>query len=61
LKKPPVPKALWRIKKEEKEKELKIAENATKKLRKNKLLASMPLNYYEEEEAFFQNNFEYDP
>jgi len=49
LKKPPVPKALWRIKKEEKEKELKIAENATKKPRKNKLLASMPLNYLEEE------------
>ena len=56
-----MPKALWRIKKEEKEKDLKVAENATKKPRKNKLLASMPLNYIEEEEAFFKNNFEYDP
>lgn len=56
-----MPKALWRIKKEDKEKEIKIAENATKKPRRNKLLASMPLNYIEEEEAFFQNNFEYDP
>ena len=51
-----MPKALWRIKKEDKEKELKVAENATKKPRRNKLLASMPLNYIEEEEAFFRNN-----
>lgn len=57
-KKPSVPRAPWRQKKEEKVK----AENAEKpKKKNNKILASMPANWEEEEKTFFESNFEYNP
>ena len=60
-KKPSVPRAPWRAKKEEKEKE-KAEEEAKKKTKtKNKILASMPANWQEEEEKFFASNFDYNP
>ena len=60
-KKPSVPRAPWRLKKEEKEKE-KAAEEAAKKPKsKNKILASMPANWQEEEEKFFDSDFTYNP
>ena len=62
-KKPGVPRAPWRQKKEEKEKEkadaLKAANPAKKKV--NKILGSMPQNWEEEEKKFFDSNFQYDP
>ena len=52
-KKPSVPRAPWRQKKEEKEAE-KAKEKSSKPNKKcNKLLASMPANWEEEEAMFF--------
>jgi hypothetical protein len=60
-KKPSVPRAIWRQKKEEKEAE-KAKEKPVKSNKKcNKLLASMPANWEEEEAKFFEMNCDYDP
>ena len=53
-----MPRAAWRLKKEEKEK-VKDETKPTKK--KNKLLATMPANYEEEEKKFFDSGCEYNP
>ena len=58
-KKPSVPRAPWRAKKEEKEKA--EAAKAPPKKRINKILGSMPTIWEEEETKFFDSNFEYDP
>jgi hypothetical protein len=60
-KKPAVPRAPWRLKKEEKAAEKAKAEAASKPKKNNKILASMPANWAEEEKKFFDANFEYDP
>lgn len=63
-KKPSVPRAPWRQKKEEKDKE-KAAEvgaaKAAKTKKNNKILASMPANWEEEEKKFFEANYDYNP
>lgn len=58
-KKPSVPRAPWRAKKEEKEKAEAAAQKPKKKI--NKILGSMPTNWEEEETKFFEMNYEYDP
>ena len=63
-KKPAVPRAPWRMKKEEKAKEAADkakAEAQAKPKKNNKILASMPANWAEEEQKFFEANYEYDP
>lgn len=60
-KKPAVPRAPWRLKKEEKAAEKAKAEGQAKPKKNNKILASMPANWAEEEKKFFDANFEYDP
>ena len=64
-KKPSVPRAPWRVKKEERDKE-KAATGATEattkpKKKNNKLLATMPDNWEEEEAKFFEMEGDYDP
>ena len=56
-----MPRAPWRQKKEDKEKAAKEAADAKKPKKVNKLLASMPANWEEEEKTFFDRNFDYDP
>lgn len=58
-KKPSVPRAPWRQKKEEKEKQAKA--DAPKPKKNNKILASMPANWEEEEKTFFEKEYDYDP
>ena len=60
-KKPAVPRAPWRLKKEDKEKLLASGTTGTKKKNNNKILASMPANWEEEEKKFFDAGFAYDP
>lgn len=64
MKKPSVPRAPWRLKKEEREKE-KAANSASteppKPRKKNKLLATMPDNWEEEERKFFESDGSYNP
>jgi len=63
-KKPSVPRAPWRQKKEDKDIE-KAAEvgaaNAAKTKKNNKILASMPANWEEEEAKFFELGGDYNP
>jgi len=59
-KKPAVPRAPWRLKKEDKDKLVPSA-TGTKKKNNNKILASMPANWEEEEKKFFDADFDYDP
>jgi len=59
-----VPRAPWRLKKEEKVKEAAEkakAEGQGKPKKNNKILASMPANWAEEEKKFFDADFDYDP
>lgn len=60
-KKPGVPRAPHRMKKEERE-AAKAKEKASKPNKKcNKLLASMPDNWEAEEAKFFELNYDYNP
>lgn len=56
-----MPRALWRLKKEEKVAVEKAVVAAKPRKTNNKILASMPANWAEEEEKFFEANYEYDP
>jgi len=63
-KKPAVPRAPWRQKKEDKVKEVEQkakTDGQGKTKKNNKILASMPANWAEEEKKFFDSNYEYDP
>ena len=62
-KKPSVPRAPWRARKEEKarEAEEKAKAEGKTKPKKNKILASMPANWEEEEKKFFESGFSHNP
>ena len=63
-KKPAVPRAPWRQKKEEKAKEAADkakGDGQAKAKKNNKILASMPANWAEEEQKFFDCGYDYDP
>lgn len=57
-----MPRAPWRARKEEREKEKAEKEKAENKPKKrNKLLATMPDNWEEEERKFFESEGNYNP